>query len=248
MNYRAIIFDCYGTLYIYGEMKKSWDNWFNTFYDILIKLGFDKTKEEFRNEIDGFFSLPASSEEENLTLYENRIQKKLDSLNFSVSAEIIKTIADNTIEAWHREIVIDPRAKGILEILSHKYKIALLTNWDHPPHIYKMLKRDGIQRFFDEVIISGETGFEKPDPKIFQYALDRLNITNKEALFIGDSEEDYLGSKNAGLDFLLISRNIGSENSLALDYKKDNNALEKNWTLNYSEDIKTITSLEGLLE
>jgi putative hydrolase of the HAD superfamily len=51
-----------------------------------------------------------------------------------------------------------------------------------------MLKEHNILNLFDVIIFSAEFKVIKPDPKIFQIALDKLkNIKPYEAIFIGDS-------------------------------------------------------------
>lgn len=56
--------------------------------------------------------------------------------------------------------------------------------------------------YFDELFISEEIGYEKPDKNFFQTLFDTLAITNKEScLMIGDSlSSDILGAKNAEID------------------------------------------------
>lgn len=44
----------------------------------------------------------------------------------------------------------------------------------------------GLREYFKAIVISGEVGIAKPDPKIYQLALDRLGVTADQTLFIGD--------------------------------------------------------------
>ena len=58
---------------------------------------------------------------------------------------------------------------------------------------------------FEFVIDSGEVGVEKPDPRIFQIALDRMGVTAADALYVGDLYEvDVVGARAAGLDVVLL--------------------------------------------
>mgnify|MGYP002528926090 FL=1 len=65
----------------------------------------------------------------------------------------------------------------------------------------------------DFATTSGETGFEKPDPRIFEAALRKARVTASEALFIGDQlESDIYGAENAGLRPILMDRFNGYPN------------------------------------
>jgi putative hydrolase of the HAD superfamily len=65
----------------------------------------------------------------------------------------------------------------------------------------------------DFAVTSGETGFEKPDPRIFEAALSKARVTADEALFVGDQlESDIYGAENAGLRPILMDRYNGYPN------------------------------------
>lgn len=52
----------------------------------------------------------------------------------------------------------------------------------------------------DELIVSEHAGVMKPDPAIFQFALDRLRATASESVMIGDSwAADVVGARRAGI-------------------------------------------------
>ena len=63
----------------------------------------------------------------------------------------------------------------------------------------------GIRDHFDLVVDSGKLGIEKPDPRIFQVALDRFGVPPARALHLGDVfATDVLGARAAGLRHALI--------------------------------------------
>lgn len=61
---------------------------------------------------------------------------------------------------------------------------------------------------WDFGVFSGIEGVEKPDPKIYQIALEKAgNIAPEEALHIGDSyRKDYIPAKSIGMDALILDR------------------------------------------
>lgn len=62
------------------------------------------------------------------------------------------------------------------------------------------LRHCGLDRFIDTLVVSGEAGVSKPDPRIFRIALDRLGCEPAEAVMIGDSwTADVAGARAAGI-------------------------------------------------
>lgn len=84
------------------------------------------------------------------------------------------------------------------EIKEMGIRTALITNGDPILQHFKItsLKLDDQ---FEEIIVSGETPFAKPDPKIFRLMAEKLNIDTGEMMYIGDHPlNDIEGSRNAG--------------------------------------------------
>ena len=62
-------------------------------------------------------------------------------------------------------------------------------------------KRFGLAKFFDVIIDSQVVGVEKPDPRIFQLALERLGVGPDEVQFTGDIYSiDIEGARAAGIE------------------------------------------------
>ena len=69
---------------------------------------------------------------------------------------------------------------------------AVLTQFD--------LSRFPVLRSVDAIVLSSEVGVRKPDPGIFQIALDRLQTAPAAAVFVGNSlTDDVAGARRAGL-------------------------------------------------
>lgn len=77
-------------------------------------------------------------------------------------------------------------------------KLGLITNGPSDLQRTK-LKLLGLENIFDEVVISGEVGCQKPDTEIFNIAAQRLGLTPDEMLYIGDNPlNDVDTSRRAG--------------------------------------------------
>ena len=82
-------------------------------------------------------------------------------------------------------------------------KVAIISNSEGM--LDRLFEDLGILRHFDLVVDSGKVGVEKPDPRIFQIALERFGITAGHALHLGDMfATDILGARAAGLSSALI--------------------------------------------
>jgi HAD superfamily hydrolase (TIGR01509 family) len=71
--------------------------------------------------------------------------------------------------------------------------------------VAQALEAAGLEEYFDVVIDSGILGIEKPDPRIFQAALEALGVGPEEALYVGDLYEvDVVGARSAGIEAVLL--------------------------------------------
>lgn len=112
--------------------------------------------------------------------------------------------------AIHREAtlwrVVRPGTLEALERLkSAGYKLAIVSNAEG--QVEADTKRFGLAPFFDVIIDSHIVGVAKPDPRIFQIALERLGVAPDEVRFAGDIFSiDILGARAAGIEARLIDQ------------------------------------------
>lgn len=93
-----------------------------------------------------------------------------------------------------------------LERLSQGYSLGLLTN-GAPDLQRRKMEGSGIAEYFDQILISGDVGFGKPDKRIFEMILTRLKASPKTSLMIGNSlTSDVQGAQNTGLRTVWINR------------------------------------------
>ena len=98
--------------------------------------------------------------------------------------------------------------QGIVEIIQKyksEYKIALISNY--PPHLREKLQKQNLTNLFDEIIISSEVGYQKPEPEIFRLLCDKLNIMTSELIFIDDSKKSLEGAESIGYTTILYKYN-----------------------------------------
>lgn len=147
------------------------------------------------------------------------------------------------IEKWENEYwetvkshsKLFPEAEQVLEALSSRYDVALITNTQGQIRIgtHRISQFPELEKYFKVIIVAGEEGIPpKPDPKPFQLCLDELSIEASEAIYIGDDYRiDICGAKDAGLHPIWLKHY----------------SVKRNWP-----DVKTnvpiITRLDELLE
>jgi putative hydrolase of the HAD superfamily len=88
-----------------------------------------------------------------------------------------------------------------LSALKGNYTMGLLSNGNsYPKHL-------GLEGMFSFVIFSQDHGIEKPDPGVFQIAVNKAGCTRDQLLHIGDSlNDDIGGAKNAGIKSIWLDR------------------------------------------
>lgn len=93
-----------------------------------------------------------------------------------------------------------PGTVEMLEALKDRYRIGLLSNFTHPPAARKILVGLGISPYFHVTIISGEVGYRKPHPFVFQLLLGKMNLDPEQLLYVGDDPEpDIDGACRVGI-------------------------------------------------
>ena len=92
---------------------------------------------------------------------------------------------------------INPNTFNILNAIKREMKVAIITNGSTLRQKAKIFNTY-LHRYFNLIIISEEVGMSKPDKRIFELALKKLEVQPKSALFVGDDfEKDIAGCQNA---------------------------------------------------
>jgi putative hydrolase of the HAD superfamily len=110
----------------------------------------------------------------------------------------------------------------------------LISNFDHPPHARRILSEGGLAHCFETIVISGEAGIKKPDPKIFRIALEGTGLRADEVVYVGDTQEDVDGAIAAGIRPILIVRPEEPNQLRILDYTRRNEQPSDGAVLNSS--------------
>jgi putative hydrolase of the HAD superfamily len=103
-----------------------------------------------------------------------------------------------------RRVRVFDGARSALQALRTRFRLALVSNGPGDLQRIKLAAGD-LTGLFDRVIISGEVGVAKPDPRIFMLALESLGCTPQQALMIGDDwRNDAEGATLAGMEAIVV--------------------------------------------
>lgn len=125
-----------------------------------------------------------------------------------VPAERMREVRDCLAEL-HREShlwcsIREKTHEALARLRAAGIRLGIVSNSDG--RVEQALTMAGLRDYFDVVVDSGLVGVEKPDPVIFQTALDALGVAPEEALYVGDLYDvDVLGARAAGIEAVLFT-------------------------------------------
>jgi HAD superfamily hydrolase (TIGR01509 family) len=100
-------------------------------------------------------------------------------------------------------LVPDGLTQAVARARDRGVQVAIISNSEGM--LEAILADLGILQAFDWVVDSSLVGVEKPDPRIFRFALDRAGVTAARALHLGDTyATDVVGARAAGLRVGLV--------------------------------------------
>lgn len=115
---------------------------------------------------------------------------------------------DLFMERIRQKTGLCPGALELLRYLHDKYPVCILSNGFGDVQ-YDKIRLTGLDTYVDEVILSEEVGYNKPNPRIFEVALERMGFAVDEAVMIGDSwSSDIRGAAAVGMDSVWYNRYV----------------------------------------
>ncbi len=178
-------------------------------YDVLVRINYDQFKHTYFEVRDQMYQQTEKNLEE--VDFRIRISETVKRFNSHkrCQTEVIEYAAEAFMDAFLEDLRVESFLSSLLTKLKSLYKLAIVSNFAYPPGLHRILQYFKLAQFFDTIVISGELGFRKPHPKIFEKALRKLNVTAKKSVFIGDSlKADIYGAKRVGIKTILV-QNLG---------------------------------------
>ena len=136
-----------------------------------------------------------------------RLKDSFDALGYSISDAAIYQIAEDYIAFLPDNNHLFDGAIEILDYLNEKYQLHIITNGFANVQ-YKKIANSKMDTYFKTITNSEMAGVKKPNPIIFQHALNLAQAQKENSIMIGDClEADVRGALDFGIDALFFNPN-----------------------------------------
>jgi putative hydrolase of the HAD superfamily len=196
---KTCLFDFGGTLDADGV------TWQDRFYALYGKHGIPVDREVFRqafyhadDSLTETGTLKGVGLEETLRAQGERVW---EALRLNGDSRRMRAIVTDFLDGmkWHVE-----RNRPLLTLLRGRYSLGIVSNFYG--NLERVCEDLGIRDLFVCIIDSSCEGVVKPDPRIFQAALDATGARPEEAVFVGDNPgRDMEGAKGVGMPHVLLA-------------------------------------------
>jgi putative hydrolase of the HAD superfamily len=215
-NIRALLFDVNGTL-----VDIETDEWmeeayravshFLTYQGIRLRRGevrdlyFQIVKEQFAASTERY------PEFDVVAVWRELLRRHSTDYTRSLSPEKLQQmplfLAELQRGISRKRLLAFPQTQEILAQMRSSYCLGVVSD-AQSAYAVPELRRAGLADYFAPIVISGDYGFRKPDPRLFQAALNKLGIGPEEAIFIGnDRFRDIHGARQVGMKTILFCPN-----------------------------------------
>lgn len=129
-----------------------------------------------------------------------RLNDAFKALDYHIEPIMVNQLSQDYITYLTDNNYLYDNTIEILEYLSERYQLHILSNGFHEVQ-HKKLVKSNIHHYFKTVTNGESVGIKKPNPEIFHYALKQANTTVNKSVMIGDGyEADILGAKSVGME------------------------------------------------
>lgn len=152
-----------------------------------------------------YWALYREDKIDQVTLRYKRLKEVFDLVPYDIKDSDIHLISEEYIKYLPTFNHLFDGAIDVLDYLKPKYNLHIITNGFQDVQNGK-LKNANIEHYFATITNSEMAGVKKPNPKIFEFALQLAKAEKATSLMVGDSlEADMEGAKNIGLDALFFN-------------------------------------------
>ena len=124
---------------------------------------------------------------------------------------------------WHSEdeVPYPDVVSTLTELKQRGYKLGVVANQNYGTE--QRLKQWNLLQFFDSIAASAELGMAKPDPEIFEWALNQANCCPQNAIMVGDRmDNDIAPANRLRMHTVRLLRGLGAcHNPQSVDEKPE---------------------------
>ncbi len=190
---KAVVFDLYGTL-LYNRINN------RPYLRMFSELGLQG------NELINAYRIALT---ENFNSLGELIAKVNPNAKIDIGRyedEIERETASASLYSETIRVLDELKARGI--------KLGLISNLSTP--YKKPLFGLGLDKYFDQIILSCDVGFRKPEREIYGMMIDKLSVHPSFVLMAGNNvRDDVEGPESAGIDAIHLDRKNGSPGSMS---------------------------------
>lgn len=166
------------------------------FATILRREGHDVDAETIRERIHVVYDRFRSAAEENelWTTSPERSRRFWHDVYTIFLRELNVAGGNGLVDTVYREftdmanyVLFDDVPPMLERLRSAELTLGVVSNFEE--WLERLLERLGVRSYFDVRVISGIEGLEKPDPRIFELALERAGVRAVDAAYVGDNPE-----------------------------------------------------------
>jgi putative hydrolase of the HAD superfamily len=206
---KAVFFDLYQTLVRYQPSQEELEA------AALKNLGISVTADALRHPIltaNEFIyqqiakrPLSRRSREETMALYSEYQRIVLKEAGIAADEKIVLRLLGMMQQAKMDLVLFDDVMAALDDLKKRSLKLGLISNIEQ--NMTATLDKLGLSSKLDIVVTSQNAGFTKPQPEIFQHALEKAVVKPAEAVYVGDQYQvDIIGAKGASMQGVLIDR------------------------------------------
>ncbi len=215
MNYKLVIFDLDNTLLNFDKMELGSLKETLTENNLEISEKLINSYRAINTELWQALEKGEYTKKEILNL---RFRRLFEMYDYNTSPEEFNTsyLRNLSNHCYLYDNVIE-----VLDYFKNRSKLVIMTNGVKDAQ-YDKMKKSGLDRYFEEVIISDIVGYHKPSIEIFSYLENRIGKHIKEeTIIIGDSlSSDMKGGNNFGIKTCWFNPKLLANNTdVVVDYE-----------------------------
>jgi len=249
-SYRAVLFDLFGTVALFAQERLPLFEWEGK----ITRSTMGKLRAVIKEKVPAVpfeqFFMAMSAVNQELGVLRTRDMREFSSAyrfnrvllhvglpEAAATQQLAGELATAHMELLAGATTVPPAHVNLLARVFPHYRVALVSNFDHSLTARRIIERDGASPYFHHVVISDEHGWRKPHPRIFTDALDVLQVSPSEALFVGDSpSDDIVGARQVGMDIAWVN---------ALDAPLPENIPVPDYTVRAIPELQHVLGMSG---
>lgn len=192
------------------------------FETVITQYYHDREKDLVEKPVDGF-------------LHQVLLEFGQDHLTKKVYRQALDEMYAVTEKFWRLE---DDAVSTLETLRTRGIRLGIISNAADSQDVNTLIDKEDIRKYFKVIMTSSDIGIRKPNPQIFEAALQKMGVSAAESIQVGDIlGADILGAHRAGMRGVWITRR--SENP--------RNALARN-TIIPDAEIATLAALPSVLD